>query len=195
MKIKSAEFVIGAASLAQIPVDDLPQIAFAGRSNVGKSSLQNALVQRKKLIRTSSTPGKTREINFYKVNEAFYFADLPGFGYAKFSKSLRAKISKLITKYLEESPNITGIVYLIDMKTQGTAIDTEILDRFRELQLPTLVVCTKMDKLNQKDRKKTLVKIQEKFNLEELPLMVSSQKKQGLTEVWQALFEAITIDT
>jgi GTP-binding protein len=181
--------------LAQIPVDDLPQIAFAGRSNVGKSSLQNALVQRKKLIRTSSTPGKTREINFYKVNEAFYFADLPGFGYAKFSKSLRAKISKLITKYLEESPNITGIVYLIDMKTQGTAIDTEILDRFRELQLPTLVVCTKMDKLNQKDRKKTLVKIQEKFNLEELPLMVSSQKKQGLTEVWQALFEAITIDT
>ena len=195
MKIKSAEFVIGAASLAQIPVDDLPQIAFAGRSNVGKSSLQNALVQRKKLIRTSSTPGKTREINFYKVNEAFYFADLPGFGYAKFSKSLRAKISKLITKYLEESPNITGIVYLIDMKTQGTAIDTEILDRFRELQLPTLVVCTKMDKLNLKDRKKTLVKIQEKFNLEELPLMVSSQKKQGLTEVWQALFEAITIDT
>ena len=175
-----------------MPQDGLPHIAFAGRSNVGKSSLQNALLGRKNLVRVSATPGKTREINFYLINKAFYFVDLPGIGYAKISKTQRASISKTLNGYLENSPTLIGLLYLIDIKTTGTSLDVETFGNLCSVDTPLLPVVTKLDKLNTKERNKNLLKIQEKFNLESSPLAVSSRTGKGLTLLWSHLSEAIT---
>lgn len=192
MKIMKAEFVKGVVKMDQLPEDNWPQIAFAGRSNVGKSSLLNALLQRKNLVKVSGTPGKTREINFFNINDAFYFADLPGIGYAKISKTYRAQITKMLNNYLEKSESLTGIVYLVDMKTGGTQLDVETFSNLQSHGIPMLMVCTKMDKLNQKDRKKQLDHITKKFNLTEPPICVSSHKRLGLDKVWGQLLQAIT---
>ena len=158
--IRSVEFLGGMASAGGWrPPAGLPEVAFAGRSNVGKSSLLNALVRRKKAARVSNTPGRTREINFFDVNGAFVLADLPGYGYARVSKEARATWRPLIEGYLTGSPALRGIVLLLDVRRAPTDDDLHMLDFLAKTQLPTIVVATKVDKLRaaeRADRIKTL---------------------------------------
>jgi len=148
MKIISAEFMTSVGQISQLPKDGLPEIAFAGRSNVGKSSLLNTLFNRKKMAKVSSTPGKTRTLNFYRINDKIYFVDLPGYGYAKVSKSLHAEWKLLVEKYLTVSTRLKGVVVLTDMRHPLTALDVELLEWLNYGSIPFLVVGTKSDKLS-----------------------------------------------
>jgi len=134
------------------PETTLPEIAFAGRSNVGKSSLINALVHRKKLARVSNTPGRTREINFFEVNGTFILADLPGYGYARVSKEAKAAWRPLIEGYLQQTPALRGVVLLLDARRPPTDDDLQMLDFLASLETPTLIVATKVDKLRAAER-------------------------------------------
>ncbi|MGL1901154.1 MAG: ribosome biogenesis GTP-binding protein YihA/YsxC [Fibrobacterales bacterium] len=194
MIIHSAQFIKGAVNISGIPEDELPQIAFAGRSNVGKSSLQNALLNRKKLVKTSSTPGKTREINFFLINEKFYFVDLPGLGYAKLSKKLRGEISDFIGDYVFNSKNLRAVIYLIDIRTSGTSTDIDAIQHLLDTEIPVLLILTKQDKLNAKERNKAVKALMEKLDITQQPLMVSSFKKIGLDTVWSAIEELFALD-
>jgi len=151
------------------PESVLPEVAFAGRSNVGKSSLLNRLVQRKKFARVSNTPGRTREINFFKINDAFVFVDLPGYGYARVSKERRAEWRPLIESYLRRSPQLRGIVQLLDVRHDPTNDDRLMLDFLSEIGVPTIVVLTKIDKLGATERRKQLAA---------LPLLVGVDAEQ-----------------
>jgi len=151
--IRSLEFIGGMASVGGWrPPSSLPEIAFAGRSNVGKSSLLNRLIHRKKFARVSNTPGRTREVNFFKVNDAFILVDLPGYGYARVSKERRAEWRPLIEGYMRGSDQLRGIVQLIDVRHDPTEDDRQMLDFLSELAVPTIVVLTKTDKLAEKQK-------------------------------------------
>lgn len=130
------------------PTHNYPEVAFAGRSNVGKSSLLNALVRRKAFARVSKTPGRTREINFFAVNGLFVLADLPGYGYAKISKTRQAEWRPLIEGFLKKSPRMRGVVQLLDIRRDPSDDDKQMLDMLAELELPTLICVTKIDKLS-----------------------------------------------
>ena len=146
--IRSLEFIGPMASAGGWrPPSELPEVAFAGRSNVGKSSLLNSLVRRRAFARVSSTPGRTREINFFKVNDRFVLADLPGYGYARISKERKAEWRPLIEGYLATSPELRGVVQLLDVRHDPTGDDRQMLDFLAELEVPTVVVLTKIDKL------------------------------------------------
>jgi GTP-binding protein len=146
--IRSLEFLGGMASVdGWRPEPTLPEVAFAGRSNVGKSSLLNRLVGRKKLARVSNTPGRTREVNFFKVNGNFVLVDLPGYGYARISKEQRAAWRPLIESYLSGSPQLRGIVHLLDARHDPTPDDVDMLNFLADLGVPTIIVLTKIDKL------------------------------------------------
>ena len=146
--IKSLEF-LGPMATAEgwRPTNALPEVAFAGRSNVGKSSLLNRLVRRKAFARVSNTPGRTREINFFKVNDRFVLADLPGYGYAKISKTRKAEWLPLIEGYLRASPALRGVVQLLDVRHDPSPEDLQMLDFLADIGAPTVVVLTKIDKL------------------------------------------------
>jgi GTP-binding protein len=148
--IRSLEFVGGLASIGGWrPELDLPEIAFAGRSNVGKSSLLNKLLKRRSFARVSKTPGRTREINFFKVNDAFLLADLPGYGYAKVSKSRSADWGPLIESYLRGTRQLRGVVQLLDVRHDPTEDDRQMLDFLADVTVPVMFVATKIDKLSQ----------------------------------------------
>lgn len=147
MKVVDAEFVISAVSEKQYPKDDLPEFALAGRSNVGKSSLINTIVNRRKLARTSQQPGKTQTLNFYKVNNELYLVDVPGYGYAKVSKKQRAAFGEMIQDYLETRADLKGLILLVDARHNPTADDINMFNYALCLDIPILVVATKMDKL------------------------------------------------
>jgi GTP-binding protein len=148
LQIKSAEFVIGAARPAQFPKGPAPEIAFVGRSNVGKSSLLNSLSSRKGLAKTSSTPGKTRQINFFRMNDSFHFVDLPGYGYAQVSKEERAAWARLIESYLTDREQLRLVVALSDIRHEPTALDRDLYAWLDESDLPYIVVLTKYDKVS-----------------------------------------------
>jgi GTP-binding protein len=151
--IRSLEFIGGMATAdGWRPESSLPEIAFAGRSNVGKSSLLNRLIHRKKMARVSNTPGRTREVNFFRVNDAFILVDLPGYGYAKISKEKRAEWRPLIERFMRYSVQLRGIVLLIDVRHDPTNDDRQMLDFLGEVGVPTVVVLTKIDKLTAKQR-------------------------------------------
>lgn len=148
--IRSLEFVGGLATIGGWrPELDLPEIAFAGRSNVGKSSLLNKLLKRRSFARVSKTPGRTREINFFKVNDAFLLADLPGYGYAKVSKARSAEWGPLIESYLRSTKQLRGVVQLLDVRHDPTEDDRQMLDFLAEVSVPVMFVATKTDKLSQ----------------------------------------------
>lgn len=148
MKINQAEFVKSVARLDQLPKDGLPQIAFAGRSNVGKSSLLNKLFNRKNLALVSASPGKTRLLNFYRVNNSCYFVDLPGYGFAKVSKAQQESWRRLIEAYLSRSRDLRGVVVLTDIRLEVQQSDRQMLEWLRSLGTPFVVVGTKADKLS-----------------------------------------------
>jgi GTP-binding protein len=146
--IRKLEFMGGmAAADGWRPESALPEVAFSGRSNVGKSALLNRLVGRKKLARVSRTPGRTREINFFRVNDLFVMADLPGYGYARVSKARKAEWRPLLEGYISRTPQLAGVVQLLDMRREPSQDDVAMLDFLAELGMPTIVVLTKSDKL------------------------------------------------
>jgi len=167
-------FVGSFYEVEQIPDDYLPQIAFAGRSNVGKSSLLNKLVGQKKMAKVSSTPGKTRSINFFSVNKRFYFVDLPGYGYAKVSKTERESWGKLIEKYLTASKQLAGMVLLIDARRDPTEEDLMLTEWLEKRKLPVIIALTKADKLGRGDLNNKVRAIQKEFNVEVIPFSILS---------------------
>ncbi len=147
MKITSAEFLLSATSLGQLPKDQYREVAFLGRSNVGKSSLINKLVNRKSLARSSSVPGKTRELNYYFINKQYYFVDLPGYGYAKVPEQIRSSWGKLIEEYLKERKGLSLVVQLIDSRHEPSELDLMMVGWLDYYDIPFVVVMTKADKL------------------------------------------------
>ena len=156
MKITSAEFVKSAFEKQHWTTDGLPEIAFLGRSNVGKSSLLNSLVQRKALARTSNTPGRTQSINFFRINDSFYFVDLPGYGYAKVSKSMRSDWGKMAEEYLSERKNLVLAIHLIDSRHEPTELDRQLNAWLVTNGTRFVVAATKTDKLSANQLKKQL---------------------------------------
>ena len=195
--IISSEYVISAVSIAQYPQEKLPEIVFIGRSNVGKSSLINSLTRRKNLARVSQTPGKTQTINFYKVNlkiaehedtepdrRNFYLVDLPGYGYAKTSKSNRKLWAKFIEQYLLSSESIKFVCQLIDIRHEPMESDINMFNWLVENNLPVLIIATKSDKISKMAQNKQVNIIKKTFNVEELPVLpYSSIKNEGRSEL------------
>ena len=187
--IRSLEFLGGqAAAEGWRPDSTLPEIAFGGRSNVGKSSLLNRLIHRKKFARVSNTPGRTREINFFKVNDNFILVDLPGYGYARISKEKRAEWRPLIEGYLRRSTQLRGIVQLLDVRHDPTADDRAMLDFLGEIGLPTIVVVTKIDKLTASQRPKRVAEIVRDLALDaDQVIAFSAETGEGRNELGEAV--------
>jgi GTP-binding protein len=191
--IRSLEF-LGPMATAEgwRPTNTLPEIAFAGRSNVGKSSLLNRLVRRKAFARVSNTPGRTREINFFKVNDRFVLADLPGYGYAKISKTRKAEWLPLIEGYLRASPALRGVVQLLDVRHAPSEEDLQMLDFLAEIEAPTIVVLTKIDKLRPREVAARVHEIAVALRLEEEQMIpFSAETNQGRDELAAALMSLI----
>lgn len=189
MKVIEAKYVASAVNLEQCPDDHYPEVAFAGRSNVGKSSLINALLNRKALARTSSKPGKTQTINFYQVNNNVYLVDLPGYGFAKVSKEVKATWGKMIEQYLSKRSTLKGVIQLVDIRHEPTGDDILMYQWLQHYQLPTVVVATKADKISKGRRQQHLKVIRTKLNLtpEVLLLPFSSETKEGSDQLWEIL--------
>ncbi len=194
MKILSAELVSTAADQRGFPADGLPQIALAGRSNAGKSSLINALCGSKSLARSSQQPGKTRLINFYRINNAFYLVDLPGFGYAKTDPSTRFQMEVLLHNYVKESPGLRGIFYLTDPRVPDSPIDHAALEWLIDSGRPVQVLAAKADKLKRSALQGALEAIARNHGLPEPPLPVSSSAKTGFESLWSQMMLLIAPD-
>ncbi len=188
--IRDLEFVISCADAKQAPETDWPEVAFAGRSNVGKSSLINAIIGRRKMMKVSNTPGRTQLINFLAVNKLFHLVDLPGYGFAKVSKSMRAQWGKLIGTYLSERENLRACVQILDIRHDPTNEDLALYEWLLEAQIPVIVVVTKSDKLSNQKIKAQTERISKQLGLLADDLVVfSAQTKRGVDEVWtRALF-------
>jgi GTP-binding protein len=189
MKITSAEHVRAAHLPEQMIADDLPRVAFAGRSNVGKSTLINRLLQRKGLARTSSTPGRTRAIHYYLVNRRFYFVDLPGYGYAKVSRSEREDWGRLVEAFVRGPGGPLRVVLLVDGKISGSPLDAEALAYFVGLGADLTVAVTKIDRVSRNKRSRGLAAV---ARLLDPPddvriIPVSAIDGEGLSELWKTL--------
>jgi GTP-binding protein len=163
MIIKKAEFVVSNSDINKLPKDPLPEYAFIGRSNVGKSSLINMLTNNKKLAKTSSTPGKTQLINHFKINDKWFLVDLPGYGYAKTSKSKRKEFQKLITGYIKNRKNLVNVFVLVDGRLEPQKIDLEFMEWLGKNRIPFSIVFTKLDKLSSNEISKNIKKYQKKM--------------------------------
>ena len=181
MKITSAEFICSNTRVDLCPQEPIPEYAFIGRSNVGKSSLINMLVERKKLAKTSSTPGKTRLINHFKINNQWYLADLPGYGYAKVSKKERESFARMIEKYATQRSNLVCFFVLIDARIPPQQIDLDFIEWLGDSQLPFVIVLTKVDKISQKVKSKNLDLLKQELSeaWEELPLIFETSAVKG----------------
>ena len=189
MHIKSAEFVTSAVKPPQYPPTETPEIAFAGRSNVGKSSLINSLVNRKRLVKTSSTPGRTQLINFFNINDSFSFVDLPGFGYARVPKAIRNTWGPMIETYLSNREQLAGVVLLIDIRRdQPNQAEKDLLHWFDHFQIPRIVVLTKADKFstNKRNRQHRLLAKALSMSLEEV-IVFSAKTRQGRDRLWEEI--------
>lgn len=193
MIVKSAELETVCGITSKLPDNDLPEIAFAGKSNVGKSSLINGLLNRKSLARTSAQPGKTQTINFYNVNKNLYFVDLPGYGYAKVSVEIRAKWGKMIERYLHGSPQLKKVFLLIDIRHVPSENDCMMYDWIVDNGYEPVIICTKLDKTKRSQVQKNLKLIREKLDLVPGTTMIpfSAQTKQGRDEIWNLIEETL----
>lgn len=187
MKIQTGRFIRSAVSKVDLLEDGYPQIAFVGRSNVGKSSLLNRLLGRRSLARISSKPGRTQAVNYFLINSSFYFVDLPGFGYAKVSKKARREWAELMDHYFNCVPERTQVVQLVDAKVGATPLDCEAADYFHSLSLPTTVVATKIDKVPRSKRGRQLKSIRSQLQMADEAALVpfSAVKGDGVSELWR----------
>jgi len=189
MKIVSTEFITGAVSAKQYPKEPLPEFAFAGRSNVGKSSLIKSLLIRKKLVRISSTPGKTREINFFKINQAMMFADLPGYGFARVTPAMQKKWKTMIEEYLMHRVPLLAIIFIVDVRRNPTDLDLALKEWMEELDRNYILLITKADKLSASERSKQVKKIKAAFMGDHALgfTVYSSKNHTGRKELWGLL--------
>ena len=193
MIIKSAELETVCGVTSKLPDNQMPEFAFVGRSNVGKSSLINKLVNRKALARTSQQPGKTQTINYFRLNDAFYFVDLPGYGYAKVSKELQAKWGKMIERYLLKSKQLRIIFQLVDIRHEPSAGDKQMHDWISANMLPSVVLVTKADKVSRSQISKQLAMIRKELKLKASDRLIACSKETGLgfDEVWAVMEECL----
>ncbi|NLN40701.1 MAG: YihA family ribosome biogenesis GTP-binding protein [Clostridiales bacterium] len=193
MEILKAEFITSAVEPEQYPTDHLPYVALVGKSNVGKSSMINTITNRTKLAKTSSQPGKTRLVNFYKINDNFYLVDLPGYGFARVSKKEKIKWANMIETFLA-TPNLVGIIHLVDIRHDPTSDDRTMINWIKHFNIPLIVLATKADKLGKTRIKPQINKIQKQLELStDIPLIpFSSETGYGKEEVLKALGQLVT---
>ncbi|MCK4606870.1 MAG: YihA family ribosome biogenesis GTP-binding protein [candidate division Zixibacteria bacterium] len=183
-------FVGSFYELKQLPQDRRQQIAFAGRSNVGKSTLLNRLAGRRKLAKVSATPGKTQSLNFFLVNDGFYFVDLPGYGYARVPKQVKAGWGKLIEDYLLGGDALTGLILLLDCRRDPTAEDYQLMSWLQQRELPVIVVVTKADKLNRDKVRRKVAQVEDQFGV--AAVAFSSLSGQGKRELLAAIHDLVS---
>ncbi len=188
MKIINPKFEISAVKPSQYPKNNLPQIVLVGKSNVGKSSFINTMLNRKSLARTSNTPGKTRQINFYNIDNSFYFVDLPGYGYSKLSKEEQVNMGNFIENYLEKNSNIALIVFLVDIRHNPTNDDLLMLDYIKKTNLPFIIIANKADKLAVTKVESEVQKIKNFLGLSfSIVLPFSSERKIYTENAWNEI--------
>lgn len=193
MNVKNPKFEISAVSPKQYPKNELPQIVLVGKSNVGKSSFINTMINRKALARTSSEPGKTRQINFYNIDEKFYFVDLPGYGYSKMSKQEQDKVGSFIEQYLVKSKNIALVIFLIDIRHNPTENDRLMYDYIIRSGLPFIILANKADKIAPTKVEGIVKDLQKQINPigDSTMLPFSAEKKIYTEDVWNVIDEYI----
>ncbi len=191
MTIKSVELETVCGVTSRLPEHLLPEIAFAGKSNVGKSSLINALVNRKALARTSSQPGKTQTINFYNINQAMYLVDLPGYGYAKVPDSEREKWGRMIERYLHQSRQLKAVFLLVDIRHKPSGNDKTMYDWMVYQGFHPIIIATKLDKLKKSQVAKSIKEVKSGLDLKESDILIpfSAETRQGREEIWQLMDE------
>lgn len=189
MKIISAEFIKSAVWPPQYPLATMPEIAFVGRSNVGKSSLMNTLVGRRKLAKTSNTPGRTQLINFFSVNGSISFVDLPGYGFAKVSQSIKKDWGDMIEVYLRERQNLAMVIFILDIRRDPSEDDLSLRDWLEHYRIPYIPILTKADKLsnNQAIVRKKLIEKSLGTNAQKKTILFSAKTQKGKGELWQFL--------
>jgi len=189
MKIQSAEIIISAVKPSQYPEEVLPEFALAGRSNVGKSSFINKMLNRKSLARTSSKPGKTQTLNFFLINEDFYFVDVPGYGYAKVSKKEREAWGKMIETYITEREQLKAVVLIVDLRHPPSSDDVMMYDFLKHYEIPCIIIATKADKVPKSKWQKHIKIVKETLDLDpnDTLILFSSETGQGKDEAWSVL--------
>ncbi len=194
MNVNNVELETVCGITSKLPANTLPEIAFAGKSNVGKSSLINALINRKSLARTSSQPGKTQTINFYNVEKTLYFVDLPGYGYAKVSEETKMQWGKMIERYLNTSKQLKLIFLLADIRHEPSETDRIMYDYVVNSGYTPVIIATKADKLKRSEIQKALKTIRQGFGLPADGILIpfSAETKQGKDEVWEVIEKAIS---
>ncbi len=195
MKIKNVSLDIVCGVTSKLPNNNMPEIAFAGKSRVGKSSLINAFVNRKSLARTSSQPGKTQTINYYNVNSEFFLVDLPGYGYAKVSESVKEKWGKMIERYLKKSPTLKAVFLLVDIRHEPNANDVQMYDWIVANGFDPIVIATKADKISKGAVSKQVSIIKKKLNVVENTKIIpfSAEDKRGLEEIYAVVEEYLNL--
>lgn len=185
MKITSANFVVSAMRRSQYPTDGLPEFMLVGRSNVGKSSFINTITNNKKMARVSNTPGKTRHLNFYLLNDSFYFVDVPGYGYASVSKKEQRKFGLMIEEYLEKRPNLVRTYMLVDLRHKPSDDDVLMYKYLKYYKLPVTIVATKLDKISKNKREKAASLVLKTLELEkgDTFVMLSNITKEGKDKI------------
>ena len=192
MRVSSIEFTIGAVGKGDLPAAGLPEIAFSGRSNVGKSSLINRLVQRKKLARTSSTPGKTQQLNYYLANEQFYLVDLPGYGFVSGGVGLRSTLGKIVGRYISDRQELRAVLQLIDARHGPTELDLQMIEWLQEAHKPFLLVFTKADKLSRNKLKTKIDRLDSKKSLAGISFVsFSAVDGRGKDDIWGWIDDAL----
>ena len=187
MQVHNVELTISAVKPEQYPTEGYPEIALAGRSNVGKSSLINSLINRKNYARTSSQPGKTQTLNFYKIEDELYFVDVPGYGYAKVSQKEREKWGRMLETYFEQRKELRGVISLVDARHEPTKLDQQMVDFLHYYDLPVLVVGTKLDKIPKCkwNKAESTIKKSLKLTSKDRLILFSAVTKQGKEEIWE----------
>ncbi|AUC24863.1 ribosome biogenesis GTP-binding protein YihA/YsxC [Streptococcus uberis] len=189
----NASLLLSAANKSHYPEDDIPEIALAGRSNVGKSSFINTLLGRKNLARTSGKPGKTQLLNFFNIDDKIRFVDVPGYGYAKVSKVERARWGKMIEEYLTSRDNLRAVVSLVDLRHEPSTEDVQMYEFLKYYEIPVIVVATKADKIprGKWNKHESMIKKKLNFEQEDAFILFSSVDRIGIDQAWDAILEQI----
>ena len=191
MKITSAEFLKSSFQAADWPIELIPEVAFMGRSNVGKSSLINSLLSVAGLARTSNTPGRTQALNFFLINKRFRFVDLPGFGYAQVPKAIKSSWGEMVSSYLAKREQLVLSIHIVDSRHEPTTLDLQLHEWLEHNARPRLIVATKSDKLSNNELKKSLERVKCVFS-EDLVVAFSARTGRGGNKVWRAIESALT---